>query len=244
MNEKLKTTRVGRTLLPCLGAAGLLLATVSMPLKASAREFIISSSKHHGPSTAKEVLLGKAIMAQDEVAARAALENGANPNGVVLVTNPNISVGPTSRSTVRPTTPKKPKRWAMSKTLLSLAIMRANLDVIKLLIRYGADLNPKSEPIDGYPLSNAALGGHLEVVELLLSYKVSVNPKLPPYQRSPLALASHNDAEGLPIMKLLIGHGADVNARFQDNETVMTIASRQKRGAEAVALLKEHGATQ
>jgi ankyrin repeat protein len=119
--------------------------------------------------------------------------------------------------------------------MLSWAASNGSLEIVKLLLRYGADVDPNG---DTSPLSEATLNGHLEVAKLLLRYGADVNPE---GQQSPLAWATYAGPDALPMMKLLIRHGADVNARFGKHTTVMSIA-RFHSGDEAVALLKRYGA--
>ncbi len=220
-----------RVLLACFLAVGIWKATSSLFHKNSAtlpaptvetEPLATPSPKPPAPAPPKDknALLVDAVKAEDEVAVKALLEKGANPNGFVR---------------------EKTTDWSGAIQLdltppLSWAASIGNLNIVRLLLRHGADVDPK-----GYtsPLSRAASNGHLEIVKLLLRYGADVNPE---GQQSPLAWASYGDSDRLPIMKLLIRHGADVNARFdKKGTTVMTIAQFHS-GDEAVALLKRHGA--
>ncbi|WP_394796761.1 ankyrin repeat domain-containing protein [Armatimonas sp.] len=218
-----------RVLLACFLAVGIWKATSSLFHKNSAtlpaptvetEPLATPSPKPPAPAPPKDknALLVDAVKAEDEVAVKALLEKGANPNGFVR---------------------EKTTDWSGAIQLdltppLSWAASIGNLNIVRLLLRHGADVDPK-----GYtsPLSQAASSGDLKMVKLLLRYRADVNPK----GQSPLAWATYVPFDRLTIMKLLIRHGADVNARFDSDTTVMTIA-QYHGGDEAVALLKRHGA--
>ena len=164
----------------------------------------------------KNALLADAVKAEDTVAVKALLEKGANPNGEFLE----------------------------HMDLLSWATESDNLQIVTLLLRSGADVNPA---VYTSPLSRVARNGNLEMAGLLLRYGADVNPKdhranvNPRDECSPLAWAMSSGSDCLPMMKLLVRQGADVNARFDKDTTVMSIA-RFYGNDEAVALLKRHGA--
>lgn len=94
---------------------------------------------------------------------------------------------------------------------------------------------------DGFtPLGLAAFFGHKEIVASLLRWSADPN------------LASNNDLRAAPlhsavasrqveIAGLLLAHGADVNARYQNGYTALHAAAENGQAA-MVQLLLEHGA--
>ena len=171
------------------------------------------------PPKDKNALLVSAVKAEDAVVVKALLERGANPNVVIVDKYIDWNGAHGTDST----------------TLLEWAVSKGSVEIVKSLLRHGAEVNSQH---DVSPLSEAARNGDLKMATLLLRYGAEVNPK---GQQSPLAWASYVGPDALPMMKLLIRHGADVNAHFEHGGTVMTIA-RFHSGDEAVALLRRHGA--
>jgi ankyrin repeat protein len=123
-------------------------------------------------------------------------------------------------------------------TPLHAAISKGRIDLVKLLIAYGADVNASSNP------------------DRRLH-------KVPPYRRTPLHIAAGisalkertygvtektkprdaYQANSLAMVKLLLANGAKVNVRDSDGQTPLDIAKRM--GYEDVAAtLDKHGAKQ
>jgi ankyrin repeat protein len=96
------------------------------------------------------------------------------------------------------------------------------------------------------PLHSAAYCGDLEVVQKLIEYDVNINAKDSDWY-IPLHLASGDSSTKdlsvtrPSVIRLLLDHGADVNARAKNSSTPLHWAS--KYGApEVVRVLLEHGA--
>jgi ankyrin repeat protein len=129
-------------------------------------------------------------------------------------------------------------------TPLYYAAQKNRLDVLKLLIAAGADLN-MGRVDDGYtPLHIAAQYGHAGVVSVLLETPgVDLNAALTDDRDAgvtPSFLAA--DENQLVVLKLLIAAGADVNmARVSDGCTPLFIAA-QKGHVGVVDLLIAAGA--
>ena len=122
-----------------------------------------------------------------------------------------------------------------------VAIWRADLDSIARQINAGADLNisvpydctdsvPKDETT---PLIYAIQAGILspfrerrdQVVELLIQKGADPNLAIPPPHASPLALAASTG--DLPSVKILLKHGAHIDARDSDGETAFLKAAQR-----------------
>jgi uncharacterized protein len=113
------------------------------------------------------------------------------------------------------------------KSVLTVAIEKQNLSLVKALLEAGANpngnLNIKLEP----PLTYAISVNNALIVALLIKYKVDVNGL---YNLDPttfLMAAAYPDKE--EISKLLIEAGADESVRNKKGETARQITERIKR---------------
>lgn len=90
---------------------------------------------------------------------------------------------------------------------LKLAIIKGNLDIVKLLIEKGANINVKYD-LYNTPLHIAMINGNLEIVKLLIEKGADVNAKNETND-TPLHIAMIKGNHD--IVKLLIEKGADIN---------------------------------
>ena len=126
-------------------------------------------------------------------------------------------------------------------SLVSLAGDRAseqgNLEVVRLLVKCGIDVNARDYG-NWTPLLGASHYGHLEVVQFLLEHGADVHASDHGGWTS-LQWPSYNgDPE---IVRVLLEHGADANTRDNSNWTPLHGALQQGHGEVAQVLL-EHGA--
>lgn len=103
-------------------------------------------------------------------------------------------------------------------TLLIEAAANGHLDVVKLLIENGADVNLKGEAWYG-PLHAAAAKGHIEVVKILLENGADVNIF---HHNKPLHNAAMNGH--IEVAEILLAHGADINAKGTDEASPLHTA--------------------
>jgi hypothetical protein len=98
------------------------------------------------------------------------------------------------------------------------------------------------------PLHAAAYFGHLQIVQVLLEYKADVNARKTSSGETPLHYMSNyffsrSDHSQLPnVSRVLLAHGADVNARSDDLSTPLHVAANFGM-VEVVRVLLEHGAS-
>ena len=122
-------------------------------------------------------------------------------------------------------------------TLLMFASNAGHLEVVRLLLEYGANPNIQNE-YQLTPLIDASEKGHLEIVRLLLENGADPNRRLH-NEDTPLIIASR--IGHLEIVRLLLEYGANPNLKNKYGNTPLMLAS-QKGLLEMVRLLLEHGA--
>jgi uncharacterized protein len=125
-------------------------------------------------------------------------------------------------------------------TSLSIAVSSNNISLIELLIKAGANLNPRGHNI-AFPLLVAIEGGHLEAASILLKNGADIDRKQSFTGDTALHKAvSNND---LLMTDLLIHSGAYIDAVGRVGSTPLGI-SHKLRGSEAVKqLLLQYGAS-
>jgi ankyrin repeat protein len=111
-------------------------------------------------------------------------------------------------------------------------------DLVQLLLDHNANVHVCDADGDT-PLHRAAITGRLEVARLLLKFDIEVNSRNNEGS-TPLHLASKGYSEGNPdIVRLLLDHGADKQARNLSGKTASEVARGPKR-QEIVQLLTQN----
>lgn len=125
------------------------------------------------------------------------------------------------------------KSWVGETPLLTVLAQKGiNIDVVKLLIANGADVNAYGE--GGAPLHEAKNAG---IAQILIDNGADVNARRE-LGDTPLLSAVWNGKKD--IVKILIDHGADINAKNNAGHTPLDIAIERGQD-EIVNLLREHG---
>ena len=113
-------------------------------------------------------------------------------------------------------------------TPLIIAAHNGHLNSVKILLRYGADIETRgtlkitNEVIEGCtPLWAAAVNGFLDVVKLLIERNAEVDGRTLTGS-TPLRAAAHE--EHLDVVRCLVESGADVNARNVEESTPLMVA--------------------
>jgi hypothetical protein len=124
------------------------------------------------------------------------------------------------------------------RTCLLTAAYNGRLDICRLLIDKGADIEAKSS--DGVnPLNSAAgQGGHIEIVRLLCDRGADIEARDNGGWR-PLHYAAINGHISI-VKELIEVRNADINARNDDGETALRLA-REHSKADIPAYLVSHG---
>ena len=141
-------------------------------------------------------------------------------------------------------------------TPLIAALARRHFQTAELLHHNGADMDVHGK-IGRTPLHSAAYRGDLEMVRVLLNYKADVNVRTDEGW-TPIHYVSQgfqtslsvipNTCQSLPdVARLLLEHGADVNAQISGSDrsgrTPLHVSmEREYNRAEVVRVLLEHGA--
>lgn len=104
----------------------------------------------------------------------------------------------------------------------------ADTGSLKLLLAAGADPNLVDAPSHLYALDYAAMLGRLDEIVLLVAAGADVNVKDSLYGKSPLHYATGCDVlhGGQEVVKFLIDHGADVNAKDYAGLTPLAYATQ------------------
>jgi uncharacterized protein len=123
----------------------------------------------------------------------------------------------------------------MGETSLHSCSFWGYADIVKLLITKGADVNAKNKYNGGTPLFSTV--GHEgsriseEIVLVLLKNGADVNAKEENSGFTPLHYAAKNG--NTKVLKILISHGAKINAEGDKGETPLSEALKSKRIAAA-----------
>lgn len=99
----------------------------------------------------------------------------------------------------------KPELPGLSLTPMMFAAFAGNADLIRLLVRYGADVNYAMTESGQSALTSAIIAGKPEIVRLLIELKANVNRSSPDGD-TPLKMARNGDQDD--VAEMLIAAGA------------------------------------
>ena len=128
-------------------------------------------------------------------------------------------------------------------TALVAAAMGGQIEIMRLLLTHGADVNAGTKSREGYSaLIGAAENSHLAAIQLLLQHGAEVNARNRYGDTALLkavALKQVRSGNG-QIVRILLEHGADAAIRDASGKSALDHA-RQDRDREMVELLKRPG---
>ena len=117
----------------------------------------------------------------------------------------------------------KPTETAKQTPSLHKAAGNGDIDMVKLLIAEGADVNAKDER-SWTALHHAARNGHKEAAELLIAKGADINAE-DKEGRTPLYIAVCHDYK---VAELLIDKGADSNIKTESGQTLFQLTQERK----------------
>jgi ankyrin repeat protein len=123
------------------------------------------------------------------------------------------------------------------RTPLVMAAREGHLEIAKLLIQAGANVN-KHASGDETPLMAASGNGNLGLVQFLIAKGASINKRLSDNGTALLIAAKHGNTE---VVSLLISKRAKVDVAIQGNGTPLICAVRNEH-YDVAKILLEHGA--
>jgi hypothetical protein len=104
-------------------------------------------------------------------------------------------------------------------SILGWAAFTGRLDVVKLLVSHGADVNLPSGVLAMPPLHKAVMGGYLEVSAYLIAHGANLNT-INPEWGTPLHIATFHQGDNYrAIEKLLIAKGANTTIKNKHGYT-------------------------
>ena len=123
-------------------------------------------------------------------------------------------------------------------TPLVVAAEYGNLDCVKILLRYGADVEGNSK--FWTPLFAAVAGGHVDVLSCLIEHGADVN--LRTYENcTPLMRAASQG--NLQVISFLVEHGANVDLQDKNGQTALHYAiPHARRSHDVLSCLIKNGA--
>jgi len=172
------------------------------------------------------------------------LERGADPN------NGNKVGGPAPVSAKRADELIKIREMLLMSPIIAIpeniggtplmyAAYIGNIEVIKLLIEKGADVNARNNH-NGTALMLAAQRGDLVLVKLLI--EKGADPRVRHASGyTALMYAAASESSDSELIKVFLAKGVELNVKANDGETALKLAGRKGR-TEIVRLLEKAGA--
>ncbi|EIT79062.1 ankyrin repeat protein [Aspergillus oryzae 3.042] len=129
------------------------------------------------------------------------------------------------------------QRNSSSRPILSMALQRSDVEMIRILLDHGAIVDQEGAT-GRTSLSYAATSGNEAIVKLLLDSGANVDSKCP-NGRTPLSYAAKSGHGG--VVTLLLDRGADINSKCSYGRTPLSYSADSWRN-EALAVLLDRGA--
>lgn len=121
-------------------------------------------------------------------------------------------------------------------TLLHFAAVNGYVDIVKVLLEKGADVNAKNN-YRHTPLHSAVINGNVNVVNALLGEKADVKA-VDKNGDTPLHFAAIN--RHIEIIKTLLENGADVDAKNKDGSTLLNLTNNKDTKRILIGVVAAH----
>lgn len=129
--------------------------------------------------------------------------------------------------------------WVLHDTPLIRAVGENDEAEVLRLLRHGADINEHSRLLSRWtPLICAVYGNDTNMVHLLIESGANIN--LPDAEgKTPLIWAAEKGDLGVPIVKELLAHGADLDSKDKHGFTVFNYADSEPPSPQLLAALEK-----
>ncbi len=135
-----------------------------------------------------------------------------------------------------------------TQSILHRAVQRGDIEIVKLLLKHGADVHVKAAKTGWSPLHEAASSGSTELAALLLEHGADINAINEPQEpgdhipeEPPLHVAARKDH--LPMVQFLVERGANINQLRQAPNVISVLHNAlETHNKEMIQYLLEHGA--
>lgn len=202
----------------------------------SGRSFLSKASR----SIADDLYMFAALSGKTNFLARV-LKTGADPNAITR------SVGNLYTKFLLPGMPEVANGVKIEEvngySMLAIACPAGRFGAASLLLFHGADVHFAGDrplPVKTTPLHIAAENGRVDICERLLSRRADIDAPKSPGGATPLQLAA---CEGYSAcVKVLLGHGAALEAGDDEGQTALILAARNGK-LDTVELLLDEGAS-
>jgi hypothetical protein len=111
---------------------------------------------------------------------------------------------------------------AKGATALMVAALNGQLDIVRLLLRNGANVNLKMKDIGVTALHWASQDGNADIVKELLSAGADIHSALSNGQNALIMAANSGHAD---VVRILLDKGADPNAVLKNGQTVLRVTA-------------------
>jgi len=127
------------------------------------------------------------------------------------------------------------KYWH-SKTLLHHASRKNWFDIVKYLVKSGADIEARDSTNGNTPLHHAAIKNNIEIVKYLIEHGADIHARSVLYN-TPLHRAAYG--KNFETVKYLLDCGADKTLRNREGNGETAYSNAKERGAHEIALYIE-----
>lgn len=132
--------------------------------------------------------------------------------------------------------PTQAGRCTLIQSTLKAGSGPEEIEVVRLLLAAGADVNATSGQRYGTPLQLAAKRGTLDVIEFLLDHGADINAASPMEESGKTALQVAVDAGNFEVARLLLTRGADINTPASQAGGVTALQAAAIRGYLGIAV--------